>query len=150
MTIHVLHSFSPRFTPIYLVLEFPSVSSRSSETHSSWILSPSHGFTSPAALLPNANSAAILSAIGTSAVWSMPAGTAGEHVPLCPGVHIRDPAPDKASSLKPNGFRDTRLNVGDEGPLWGIWIPASQPESGRTWRPGLGGVDEGIDEGRNE
>lgn len=103
--------------------------------------------TNPVALLPNANSAAMLpSDMGTSAVWSAPAATAGEQVPLCPGVHILEPAPDNASSLTPNGFLETRLKVGEEGPLCGICSPASHPESGSTWRPGLGGVEEGKNE----
>ena len=61
---------------------------------------------------------------------------AGEHAPLCPGVHIRDP---------PNGLGETRLNVGEFGLPWGSLIPANH--SGSTaWRPGLGGVEEGRKE----
>lgn len=51
-----------------LVLELPRVSSSSSEPESSWILSPSQGFTTPPLVLPNANSSDITSAMGTSAV----------------------------------------------------------------------------------
>lgn len=45
-----------------LVFELPRVRSSSSDAHSSWIISPSHGFTNPVAvsvpllLLPNSNS----------------------------------------------------------------------------------------------
>lgn len=126
----------------YLVLGFPSVSSRSSETHSSCILSPSHGLTRPFMLLPNANSDEIASDIGTSAVWSNPAVMAGEQVPLWPGVHILEPVAESAS-LNANGFDATRLNVGDDGPSWGVWTPESHPESVGVWRPGLWGVEEG-------
>jgi hypothetical protein len=135
--------------PAHLVLELPSVSSRSSDPHSSWILSPSHGFTRPVALHRNANSSEI-SAMGISAVWSEPAAMAGEHVPLWPGVHMRDPPldppPPKASSLKPNGLEATRLNVGDVGPPCGIRTPLNHSGSGTIWRPGLGGVEDGKKE----
>lgn len=129
-----------------LVLEFPRVSSRSSEPHSSWIRSPSHGFTIPAALLPNANSSEITSDIGISAVWSEPAAMAGEQVPLWPGVHMREPPPFVAASLKPNGLVETRLNVGELGPPWGILRPANHSGLGTIWRPGLGGVEDGREE----
>lgn len=127
-----------------LVFELPRVSSSSSDTHSSWILSPSHGFTNPTAvgvwllLLPNANSSEPTSDIWTLP-WLWPSGT-GEHVPLCPGVHILEPL---ASLYKPKGFGDTRLKVGDEGPPDGSRKPASHAASGVTWWPGLGGMEEG-------
>lgn len=108
-----------------LVFEPPRVSSRSSCPHTSWILSPSHGFT-----LPNANSSETTSAIGISALLSNPRGIAGEQVPLCPGVHIRDPPWPKPVSLNPNGFAATRLNVGDAGPLCGTRTPENQERVG--------------------
>lgn len=113
----------------YLVPGFPRVSSRSSETHSSCILSPSHGFTNPNFTFPpKANS---VSDIGTSAVLPV---TAGEHVPLCPGVQIRP--------LNGWWWFATRLNVGEDGPSCGVWTPESHPESGGVWMPGLWGVEE--------
>lgn len=70
-------------------------------------------------------------------------GIAGEHVPLCPGVHILDELlPTRIASLKTlNGFDDTRLNVGDDGLVDDIWIPANHAGSGSIVRPGLGGVE---------
>lgn len=55
---------------------------------------------------------------------------------------MRDPPPAKASSLNPNGFKATRLNVGEVGP-WGIRSPANHSGSGTIRRPGLGGVEDG-------
>lgn len=132
-------SFNESVKVMYLDFELPRVSSRSSEPHSSCIISPSQGFTRLVALLPNANSFGITWDIGISAV----SATTGEHVPLCPGVHMRDPLRVKSSILKPNGFEETRLNVGEVDPLWGTWVPAYHFESGSIWRPGLGGVDKG-------
>jgi len=69
-------------------------------------------------------------------------GITGEHVPLWPGVHIRDELPAGIASLKTlNGLEDMRLNVGDEGLVEEIWIPASHAGSGTICRPGLGGVE---------
>jgi hypothetical protein len=72
-------------------------------------------------------------------------GITGEHVPLCPGVHILDePLPGAGiASLKTlNGLDDMRLKVGDEGLVEEIWMPASHGAgSGTIWRPGLGGVE---------
>lgn len=93
------------------------MSSRSSvPKEASWILSPFQAFTKPDELLPKANSSETASAIGMSEVFSEPAATAGEHVPLAPGVvHIREPLPTIASSLRPNGLEETRLKVGEVG-----------------------------------
>jgi hypothetical protein len=71
-------------------------------------------------------------------------GITGEHVPLCPGVHILDePLPGAGiASLKTlNGLDDMRLKVGDEGLVDEIWIPASHAGSGTICLPGLGGVE---------
>lgn len=127
-----------------LVFELPRVSSRSSDADSSWILSPSHGFTGPALLLPNVNSSDIAWQIGISPVRSEPTAMAGEQVPLWPGVQTRDPPPAAklASPPNPNGLDETRLMVGEVEPVWGTRSPANHSGSGRTWRPGLGGVEE--------
>lgn len=119
-------SYHLQVATTYLFFVLPRVSSRSSDTHSSWILSPSHGLTLPIELLPNANSSVTTSAIGISALLSYPAGIAGEQVPLWPGVHMRDPPLLAPVSLNPNGFAATRLNVGDVGPLCGTLTPEYQ------------------------
>jgi len=73
-------------------------------------------------------------------------GIAGEHVPLCPGVHILDELPTGIDSLKTlNGLVDTRLNVGEFGLVDEIWIPASHAGSGAIDLPGLGGVELTIE-----
>ncbi|KAM1953115.1 hypothetical protein ACFX15_007510 [Malus domestica] len=56
---------------------------------------------------------------------------------------MRDPPPAKTSSLNPNGFKETRLNVGEFGPQ-GTGIPANHSGSGTICRPGLGGVEDGM------
>ena len=118
-----------------LALELPSVSSRSSDPVSSWMISPSHAFTIPLALLPNANSSGITCGIGTSALIE------GEHVPLCPGVTMSEPPPETVPSRNSNGLGDTRLNVGEVGwlgpPPFRILIPANHSETGTLWWPGL-------------
>jgi hypothetical protein len=61
-------------------------------------------------------------------------------------VHILEELPTGIASLKTlNGLVDTRLNVGDDGLVDAIWIPASHAESGTVERPGLGGVEFTMD-----